>query len=179
MLPGPGIQAGVAGETFSLPVRHRPIVGPSVAFNEGREEAGPIDVPSSALTRAAESASPSFRRAKAVDESEFDLHDRNDDELSDPIHGLNAEGIFAPVPDRDEHLPLIIGIDEPDQIAQHDTVLVAQTTSGQDNRRQPGVGQVEGDSGRDQLSFTWQEADRFLNARPQVHSRRTRRGVLG
>lgn len=131
----PGFWQELPGRCFHCPSG----IGPGVAFNEGRAEALPIDVPGSALTRAAESACPSFRRAKSVDQSEFDLHDRNDDELSDPIHGLNEEGILAPVPDRDEHLPLIIGVDEPDQISQHDTVLVAETTSGQNNRRQPGV----------------------------------------
>ena len=44
----------------------------------------------------------------------------------------------AAVPARDHELPLVVGIDQPDEIAEHDAVLMTEPRARQDHRREPG-----------------------------------------
>jgi hypothetical protein len=44
----------------------------------------------------------------------------------------------VPVPAAHHELTLIVGVDEADEVAEHDSMLVTQTGPRQDHRRQPG-----------------------------------------
>jgi len=56
---------------------------------------------------------------------EIGLHYRDDDELGDPLHGVQHENLAASIPAGNKQLALIVGINQPDQIAEHNAVLVS------------------------------------------------------
>src|SRR5678815_2396841 len=101
----------------------------------------------SVLASAAEAAGAARARFEIIDHVQLDLHDRHDHELSEPLHRLDHERRVAAVPRRNENLSLIIGIDEPDEVAEHDAMLVAETRARQDHRRETGIGEVNRDAG--------------------------------
>ena len=53
-------------------------------------------------------------------------------ELGQPLHGFKVERIRAPIPAAHHQRPLIIRVDQPDQIPEHDTVLVTESRARQD-----------------------------------------------
>ncbi len=61
------------------------------------------------------------------------------DQLRDALHRLNHKGCLTPVPAADHQLALVIGVNQTDQIAQHDAVFVAQARARQDDGGQAGV----------------------------------------
>ena len=78
----------------------------------------------------------------------------------------------------DHDLALVVRVDQPDQVAEHDAVLVAQPRARQDHRRQPGIGEVDGDAGRDQRRLAGRDVERRVDAGAQVQAGGTRRGVV-
>jgi hypothetical protein len=62
---------------------------------------------------------------EARDDRKLELHDRNDDELRYALAGLDPKRRRAAVPTRDHELALVVGIDQADEIAEHDAVFVA------------------------------------------------------
>ena len=52
-----------------------------------------------------------------------------------PLHRLELEGSVAPIPAAHHQRPLVVRIDQPDQVAQNDPVLVAQARAREGHRR--------------------------------------------
>lgn len=116
------------------------------------------------MTGAAESAFAARAGGKVVDEIEIDLQNRNHDELSQSVEWLNGVGLLAPIPGRNEDLPLIIRVDEADEIAQYDAIFVTQSRTRKDHGSQPRVGQMDGDAGRDKVGLAWLNGQRSVEA---------------
>ena len=96
----------------------------------------------SVLAGTAEPARPPFARGEVIHDIEFDLHDRNYNQLSDSFHGIEYEDACSAIPRRDENLALIVRIDQADQIAQNDAVFVTQSRPRQHHCGQPGISKV-------------------------------------
>src|SRR5690348_17074993 len=80
----------------------------------------------SVLAGGSEAARAALALLERVDDVERDLHHRDHHELRDALERLHDERLLAAVPARDEHLSLVIGIDEAHQVAEHDAVLVPE-----------------------------------------------------
>ena len=80
----------------------------------------------SGLSCTAETACAARAGIKLVDDVECDLKNRNDDKLGEAVERVEGEALFAAVPGRYHDLALIIGVDQSDQIAEYDSVLMAE-----------------------------------------------------
>src|SRR5690606_14569651 len=69
------------------------------------------------------------------------------------------------------------GVDQPDQIAQYDAVLVAQPRARQHHRRQRRVGDMDRQAGRDQQGLPGLESGLRLEHGPQADAGRTGGGI--
>ena len=132
----------------------------------------------SATARAAETAVATRAWCKIVDQAEIHLHHGNDDELRQPFERVQGEGLVAAVPGGNQDLSLIVRVNQADQIAQHDAVLVAEAGTRQDKRCQRWVGQVDGHAGRYEHRFSRAYLQWCGNARAQVDARRAARRVV-
>jgi hypothetical protein len=68
---------------------------------------------------------------------------------------------------------------QPDQVAQHDAVLVAQAGARQQHRGEARVTDVDRQTGRDELRLARREHQRRIQARAQVEPGAAGRGVGG
>ena len=57
---------------------------------------------------------------------EFDLFHRYEHHLRDAFARLNLVTVRASIPARYKDLSLVVGIDKPGQVAQHESMLVSQ-----------------------------------------------------
>ena len=57
---------------------------------------------------------------------EANLLYRQEYQLSDPIAWINQEYFTAAIPAGDLNFPLVVAVDESNQVAQHDTVLMTE-----------------------------------------------------
>src|SRR6266545_1519673 len=128
---------------------------------------------------ATESALAAVARFEIIDDVELCLHDRNDDELRDAIERIDRVRHTAAIPATHHQRPLIVGIDQADEIAEHDTVLVPEAGARKDHRCKPGIRNVDRDAGRDELRLTRRKRNRRVDARSQVHAGRARGRVSG
>ena len=48
-------------------------------------------------------------------------------QLRDPIAWINQECVIAAIPTGDFNFPLVVAVDESNQVAQHDTVLMTKS----------------------------------------------------
>ena len=99
---------------------------------------------------------------KLVDNLKSSPHHRHEHHLCNPFAGLYGEGLMAPIPAGHIKLALVIRINQSDQIAQHDTVLVAQTGAWQQYRRQTRVGDMDGYAGGQQFGLSGLQMQRFV-----------------
>src|SRR5262249_8128633 len=106
-------------------------------------------------TRSAPSAAPepataplAFMEVLCLDER--GLNYRHKHKLGQALHGSQLEGDGAAIPAAHHQLTLVVGIDKPDQIAENDFVFMPKAGPGQNQCRERGVGDVYGDSGRDE-----------------------------
>src|SRR5262245_51853013 len=88
----------------------------------------------SALAGAAEAARAAPARFEFLDDVQLHLHHGHHHQLRDALHRLDGEGDLAAVPHRHHDLSLVVGIDQADEVAEHDAVLVAQTRARQGYR---------------------------------------------
>ena len=96
--------------------------------------------------------------------------------------GSIVNGAVAAVPARHHHLPLVVGVDQPDEVAEHDAVLVAEPGARQQHGREPGVVEVDRDAGRHELGLPGLEHERRVEAGAQVQPGRavaSRRAAAG
>ena len=83
--------------------------------------------------------------------------------------GWMVNARLAAVPQRDHQRPLVVGVDQADQVAEHDAVLRAEARARQDHRGVARIADVDGDAGGDQLAFAG-IAERALVS---MHARRS------
>ena len=127
------------------------------------------------MTEAAIAPRAGFEMADNV---EFHLHDRNDDHLRQAHARIDRKGLITAVPAGNEYLPLIIGIDESNRVSQNDSVFMTEPRTGQNNCRQIGIIDMNGNAGRYQLSLPRFNEQRLLNTSAKINASRTRRRVL-
>ena len=77
----------------------------------------------------AEAPVPTIADVELVDDIELNLLDRHENHLCDALARLNLVRIRTPIPAGDEYLALVVGIDQPGQVAQHEPVFVTQPGS--------------------------------------------------
>ena len=128
---------------------------------------------------AAEAAGAAFALFKSFYDIEFGVDHRDDDHLRDALHRVEDEGRLAAVPAGNEELSLVVRVDQADQVAEHDTVFVAQAGARQDHRRHAGVAEVDGDAGGDQVGLPRMDGHDVLDAGAQVEPGLSRRGIAG
>src|SRR3569833_2716989 len=107
----------------------------------------------SVAPRVAETALAAPARLELLDDLETRLYHRHEHHLRDALAHGDGEWLLAAVPAGHEDLSLIIGVDEPHQIAQHNTMLMAEPRARQQDRRERGVRDVQRDAGRNQLGL--------------------------
>ena len=93
--------------------------------------------------------------------------------------GLTVKGSLPAVPAGHHQLSLVVRVDQPDQIAEHDAVLVAESRARQDHRGEARVLHVDREAGGNQLGLPGLEHQRRVEAGAQVQPGRTAGGVGG
>jgi len=93
--------------------------------------------------------------------------------------GLTVKAAAPPVPNRYHQRSLIVGIDQTDQIAENDAVLVAQSRARQQHRGQRGIGDVNRNAGGNELGGAGRKDEGCAEAGTQVHAGGACGGVLG
>src|SRR5690606_39163312 len=78
----------------------------------------------SASARVAEATRAALGRGEDLDDLQLDLHHRHDYQLGDALARLYGERLAAAVPARDHQLSLVVGVDQADEIPEHDTVTM-------------------------------------------------------
>ena len=103
--------------------------------------------------RAPEPTLTARRQTERLQFPKLNLNNGHEHDLSQSAHGVDGERLRAAIPATDQQGPLIVGVDEPDQVAEDDAVPVAQSGAGQDQSCEAGVGDVDGDARRHQLGL--------------------------
>ncbi|MNR21009.1 hypothetical protein D3C85_1378830 [compost metagenome] len=107
------------------------------------------------------------------------LHHRHQHQLRQALTDRHGEFGLATVPAGDHQRALVIGVDQADQIAQHDAVFVAQARARQDQRGQARVADVHRQAGGDQQGFARLDDGVLFQHGPQVKAGGAWGGVLG
>ena len=79
------------------------------------------------MTRVAETASATGRFHKLRDDFKLCLHDRYKHQLRDTRADFNFESGITTIPTGDQEFALVIGVNETDQVTQHDAMFMAQS----------------------------------------------------
>ncbi len=106
-------------------------------------------------------------------------HDRYQNELCNPFTGGDGKRLPTPVPTGDHDFPLIVGINETDQISEHDPVTVPEPGPGQHQSGELGISDMERDPGAYELGLSGGQGEGLVQQGPQVHPRRSGRGRSG
>jgi hypothetical protein len=117
-------------------------------------------VPESTVTAAA--------LLEALYDIEPDALDRHEHHLRDTLPGLHDERVAATIPARHEYLTLVVGIDQANQIPQHDPMLMSEPGAGEQDRGKVRRAYMYGDTRRDQVSAPRLDTQRLIHASPQV-----------
>src|SRR5580658_6537407 len=125
-----------------------------------------------------EAAGAALRRREILHDLELHLHDRDHHELRDALARADRERLRAAIPAGHHELSLVVRIDEPDEVAEHDAVLVTQTRARQDHRGKPGIVEVDREAGRNELGTACGERQRRIEAGAQVEAGRAAGRVL-
>ena len=126
------------------------------------------------LAGAAEPAAAAFAQREFFDDVELCLHHRHDHQLRHALHRHQREWDLAAIPQRNEDLPLIIRVDQADQVAEHDAVLMPQTGSRQYHCGIAGIAEVYRDAGGDELALLGLYDHIVVYACAQIYPRRPR-----
>src|SRR5262249_36553346 len=91
---------------------------------------------------------------KPLDDGKLRPRDAGKDELSDAIAGVERDDAVVArrvtVPGRDQAGALVVGVDDPDRMAEHQPRAVTETRARQYQRAPLRVADAKGDPGRDQ-----------------------------
>jgi hypothetical protein len=90
-------------------------------------------------------------------------------QLCNAIAGFDYYIAFATVPDGHHQLSLVVRIDQTDQVAQHDPLFMAEARPGQNHGSQFRIGNMDRDSGWDELRFPRLDADVLIGAGAKIH----------
>ena len=85
--------------------------------------------------------------------------------------GAIVNARVAAVPHRHHHLPLVVRVDQPDEVAEHDAVLVPESRARQQHGREPRVAEVDRDAGRHELVSPGSSIERRVDAGAKVEAR--------
>ena len=91
----------------------------------------------------AEAPAAAIGGREALDHLELHLHDGHDHQLRNALAGLHRVGAGAAIPAGHHQRALVVGIDQADQVAEHQPVLMAESGARQDHRRQARIGDVD------------------------------------
>jgi len=85
---------------------------------------------------------------------EFRMHHRYNDQLSNAVERL--DGVLDPtaIPTTHHQRPLVIRIDQTYEIAQDNSVVMSEAGARKDDGGEPGIGDMDGYAGGDQLDVT-------------------------
>src|SRR5712664_768086 len=107
--------------------------------------------------RAEAAGLPRAGLGELADDGELGPRDPGEHQLGDAVAGVDPDAfasVLRPrriaVPGRDLAGPLVIGVDQPDRIAEHQPIAVAEARSRQDESAPFRIADAEGDAGRDQ-----------------------------
>ena len=129
--------------------------------------------------RAAETADAAVSRCKVLNQREVGLQYREQNQLRNAIARFDGERAVTTVPARHHQFTLIVGIDQTDQVTEHDAVLMAQSGAREDGRRDRGIIENDRQAGADQLSLTRFERERLGQTGAQIHAGRAGRAIGG
>jgi len=121
----------------------------------------------------AESAVTAIAVLKFLNYHESDLLDRHEYHLCDAFTRLDLVRLAAPVPTGNEDLALIVRIDQAGQVAQHQSVLMAETGTRQQDRCQAAVAYMNREAGGNQLSLSRADGQGVIDTSPHIESGRT------
>ena len=116
---------------------------------------------------------------RVVDAPEGRLHYGHDHKLGDALQRLDRECGHAAVPATHHQGPLIVRVDQPDEVAEHYAVLVAQARARKDHRSEARVANVDRQPGRNQLGLPGSQRQGPVQAGSQVEAGTAGRGVGG
>jgi len=125
-----------------------------------------------------ESAVGSLALGESLYPFELDLDHRHKHHLRDAVTDPYFERLLPPIPAGHKHLPLIIRIDQADQIAEHNAMFVPQTRARQQDRRQASVIDMNRQPGGDQVRFTRLKGKRLIETGTKIQAGRARGRVL-
>ena len=131
------------------------------------------------LAGAAETPGATIAFWKSLHQVERHLRHGNNDELRDSFHRIQCEGACATIPKGHQDLPLIVRVDQADKISKHDSVLVAQPGSRQNEGREAGVSQMNGYARWNQFGLTGLQYYWCTDTSPLVNSCRTGCSICG
>lgn len=114
---------------------------------------------------------------KVLHHIEIHLHYRHYHQLRDPLQRIQQERRVPTIPAGDKYLPLIIGVDQSDQIAQDYAMLVAQPGARQNYCCESGVSKMDGDAGGDKAGFPRLDSHHMFSAGTQIKARRIGSGI--
>ena len=115
-----------------------------------------------------ESAGAPLTGGKFLDDLKLSLHDRHENHLCNPVARLDDERFVAAIPARHKHLSLVIRIDEPDQVTEHDAVLMAKARTRQDHGREPRIVDMYRHPGRYQCRVSTFKRDGLVDTGTQI-----------
>src|SRR5262249_7522407 len=116
----------------------------------------------------AEAARAARALLERLDHVELDLDDGDHDELRDALERVHDEGLATAVPARHEHLALVVGIDQPDEVSEDDAVLMPEARAWYHDRRETRVAEVNGDARGHERRVAGTQRERLVDARAQV-----------
>jgi len=121
----------------------------------------------------AEPAVPAIAFPKFLDKLEPDLLNRYKHHLCDALPRLDFICFGASVPAGDKYLTLIVGIDQPGQVTEHQTVFMSKPGARKQHRRQAIVADVNCKTSGNQLGVARPDSQRLIDACAHVESRRS------
>lgn len=124
-----------------------------------------------------ESARATGGLLELVNDVKTDFDDGDKDHLGNSVSNLYRKGGVPPIPYRDKDLSLIVRIDEPDEVSEHNAVAMTKARPGQDDGCERWVLHVKGKAGWDKLRVAWCECERRFDQRTKVKPRRSVGGV--
>ena len=113
---------------------------------------------------ATESACTPSALIEVFDYAELRLYDGHDHELRDPLQRFDRVCVLSTVPATDHEEALVIGIDEPDEVAKDYAMLVSQSGTRKDSSPHEDVSDMNRDSGRYQLRIPWCDGNWHIDA---------------
>lgn len=113
-----------------------------------------------------------------VDDFKVNLRDGHEDHLGDAVTYGDVKGGLRAVPHRHKNLTLIVRIYQPHQVAEDNSVLVAESGAWEENGRKARISDVDGKPGWNQLGLTRLDRDVAFKTGTKVKTCRAVRCVF-